>query len=71
MINDLRFKIQQLREELKYYKQTGPDVLYKDRLLEVRFYELPKEKRRELESILRDFAVDLDGSRRRKTPPLP
>ncbi|KAK7219148.1 hypothetical protein V2G26_007151 [Clonostachys chloroleuca] len=69
VIDDLRFEIQQLREELKHYKQTGPDVLYKDRLLEVRFHKLPKEKRRELESILRDFGVDLDGSRRRKIPP--
>ncbi|CAG9955643.1 unnamed protein product, partial [Clonostachys rosea f. rosea IK726] len=76
VIDDLSFEILQLREELKHYKQTGPDVLYKDRLLEVRFHELPKEKRRELESILRDFATGLDGSatsssRRRKTPPFP
>ncbi|CAI6083893.1 unnamed protein product, partial [Clonostachys chloroleuca] len=68
VINDLRFKIQQLREELKYYKQTGPDVLYKDRLFEVRFYELPKEKRRELEKTLRSISMDLGGGRH---PPFP
>uniref|UniRef100_A0A0B7KJH3 Frequency clock protein n=1 Tax=Bionectria ochroleuca TaxID=29856 RepID=A0A0B7KJH3_BIOOC len=75
VIDDLTFEIQQLREELKHYKQTGPDILHKDRLFEIRLHELPIENKRRLEGILRDFATNLDGSpdesssRRRKTPP--
>ncbi|KAJ3454632.1 hypothetical protein MRS44_013232 [Fusarium solani] len=60
VIDDLTIEIQQLKEELKRYRQTGPDILRKDTLFEIRIHGLPEKKKRELEAILRDFAANLD-----------
>ncbi|KAH7237906.1 frequency clock protein [Fusarium solani] len=74
VINDLTVEIQKLREKLKRYKQTGPDMVRKDKLFEIKVHGLPKEKKRELEATLRDFAASLDGppgassSQRKKKP---
>ncbi|KAL5592365.1 hypothetical protein FOBRF1_013391 [Fusarium oxysporum] len=62
VIDDLTLEIQQLRKELKRYKQPGPALLHKDKLFEIKVYGLPQKKKRELETILRDLAADLDGS---------
>lgn len=62
MIDDLTVEIQKLKEELKRYKQKGPDLLRKEKLFEIKIHGLPKRKKRELETTLRDFAASLDGS---------
>lgn len=62
VIDDLTVEIQKLKDELKRHKQNGPDMLRKDKLFEIKFHGLPKRKKRELESTLRDFASGLGGS---------
>ncbi|KAG6032324.1 hypothetical protein E4U41_007247 [Claviceps citrina] len=62
VIDDLTVEIQKLKEELKKYKQRGPDMLRKDKLFEIKYHGLAKRKRRELESTLRDFAGSIEGS---------
>ncbi|EXK24293.1 hypothetical protein FOMG_18970 [Fusarium oxysporum f. sp. melonis 26406] len=62
VIDDLTLEIQQLKKELKRYKQPGPALLHKDKLFEIKVYGLPQKKKRELETILRDLAADHDGS---------
>ncbi|OTA05458.1 Frequency clock protein FRQ-1 [Trichoderma parareesei] len=61
VIDDLTVEIQKLKEELKRYKQRGPDMLRKDKLFEIKMHGLPKRKKRELEATLRDFAAGLSG----------
>jgi hypothetical protein len=53
VIDDLTVEIQRLRETLKRYKQTGPDMVRKDKLFEIKVHGLVKEKKRELEATLR------------------
>ena len=62
VIDDLTVEIQKLKEELKRYKQNGPDMLRKEKLFEIKIHGLPMRKRRELETTLRDFAASLEGS---------
>ncbi|GAB0132091.1 hypothetical protein EsDP_00000539 [Epichloe bromicola] len=62
VIDDLTVEIQNLREELRKHKQRGPDMLRKDQLFEIKYHGLPKRKRRELETTLRDFAASVEGS---------
>lgn len=62
VIDDLTVEIQKLKDELKRYKQKGPDMLRKDKLFEIKIHGLPKRKKRELEATLRDFASTLEGS---------
>ncbi|QUC23173.1 uncharacterized protein UV8b_07414 [Ustilaginoidea virens] len=62
VIDDLTIEIQKLKEELKKYKQRGPDMLRKDKLFEIKYHGLPKRKRRELETTLRDFAASIEDS---------
>lgn len=62
VIDDLTVEIQKLKEELKHYKQQGPDMLRKDKLFEIKVHGLPRRKKRELEATLRDFAAGLPGS---------
>ncbi|PFH61881.1 hypothetical protein XA68_16009 [Ophiocordyceps unilateralis] len=62
VIDDLTVEIQKLKEQLKRYKQSGPDMLRKDKLFEIKIHDLPKRKRRELETTLRDFAASLKDS---------
>jgi hypothetical protein len=58
----LTIEIQRLKEELKRYKQLGPDLLKKEKLFEIKVHGLPKRKKRELEATLREFAASLEGS---------
>ncbi|KAK7423170.1 hypothetical protein QQZ08_009166 [Neonectria magnoliae] len=62
VIDDLTIEIQNLKEELKRYKQTGPDMLRKEKLFEIKVHGLPNKKKRELEATLRDFAAGLESS---------
>ena len=62
VIDDLTVEIQKLKEELKRYKQNGPDMMRKEKLFEIKIHGLPMRKRRELETTLRDFAASLEGS---------
>lgn len=62
VIDDLTVEIQKLKEELKRYKPKGPDLMRKEKLFEIKIHGLPKRKKRELETTLRDFAAGLEGS---------
>ena len=62
IIDDLTVEIQQLKKELKRYKNPGPTELRKDELFEIRVPGLPQKKKRELDAILGDFATNVDGS---------
>ncbi|KAM0525436.1 hypothetical protein ACHAPE_000141 [Trichoderma viride] len=62
VIDDLTMEIQQLKEELKRYRQQSPDMLQKDKLFEIKMHGLPKRRKRELEATLRDFAASLGSS---------
>jgi hypothetical protein len=62
IIDDLTLEIQQLKKELKRYKQLGPAKLLKDKLFEIKVHGLSQQKKRELEAVLIDVATDLDGS---------
>lgn len=62
VIDDLTVENKRLKEELKRYRQAGPDSLRRDKLFEVKVHGLPSRKKRELEAALRDFTTSLDGS---------
>ncbi|KXH62097.1 hypothetical protein CNYM01_13298 [Colletotrichum nymphaeae SA-01] len=62
VIDDLTVEIKRLRDELKRYKQKGPELMKRDKLFEIKVHGLPKRKKRELESTLREFASGLDSS---------
>lgn len=62
VIDDLTIENKRLKEELKRYKQFGPDMMQKEKLFEIKVHGLPKRKKRELEATLRDFAASLEGS---------
>ncbi|KAK2064432.1 hypothetical protein LY76DRAFT_501569 [Colletotrichum caudatum] len=62
VIDDLTVEIKRLKDELKRYKQKGPEMMKQDRLFEIKVHGLPKRKKRELESTLRDFASGLESS---------
>lgn len=61
VINDLTIENKRLKRRLqkaKHREEVRPD---KDRLFEVKIYDLPVGKKRELEEVLRKFAANLDG----------
>ncbi|KAI0382423.1 frequency clock protein [Hypomontagnella monticulosa] len=62
IVDDLTVENKRLREELKKYKQMGPDSLRRDKLFEVKVHGLSSRKKRELEAALRDFTTSLEGS---------
>ncbi|KAK1705124.1 frequency clock protein [Colletotrichum lupini] len=62
VIDDLTVEIKRLRDELKRYKQKGPELMKRDKLFEIKVHGLPKRKKRELESTLREFASGLESS---------
>ncbi|GJC91569.1 frequency clock protein [Colletotrichum higginsianum] len=61
VIDDLTIEIKRLKDELKRYKQKGPEMMKRDKLFEIKVHGLPKRKKRELESTLRDFASGLES----------
>lgn len=62
VIDDLTVEIQKLKDELKRYKQQGPNMLKKEKLFEIKFHGLPQRRRLELETALRDFTAELESS---------
>ncbi|KAI1773315.1 frequency clock protein [Hypoxylon cercidicola] len=62
VIDDLTVENKRLKEELKKYRQMGPDSMRGDKLFEVKVHGLSSRKKRELEAALRDFTTSLDGS---------
>ncbi|OTA99139.1 hypothetical protein M426DRAFT_68384 [Hypoxylon sp. CI-4A] len=62
VIDDLTVENKRLKEELRKYKQMGPDSLRRDKLFEVKVHGLSGRKKRELEATLRDFTTSLEGS---------
>jgi len=62
VIDDLTIENKRLKDELKRYKQFGPEMMRKEKLFEIKVHGLPKRKKRELETTLRDFAASLEGS---------
>ncbi|KAI1344520.1 frequency clock protein [Xylariaceae sp. FL0016] len=62
VIDDLTIENKRLKEELKKYRQMGPDSMRRDKLFEVKVHGLPHKKKRELEATLRDFTTSLEGS---------
>ena len=62
VIDDLTIENKRLKEELRRYKQFGPDLLRKEKLFEIKVHGLPRHKKRELEATLRSFAANLEGS---------
>ncbi|KAF9872802.1 frequency clock protein [Colletotrichum karsti] len=62
VIDDLTVEIKKLKDELKRYKHKGPEMMKRDKLFEIKIHGLPKRKKRELESTLRDFASGLESS---------
>lgn len=62
VIDDLTVENKRLKEELKRYKQFGPDMMRREKLFEIKVHGLPKRKKRELEATLREFAANLEGS---------
>lgn len=62
VIDDLTIENKRLKEELKKYKQMGPDSLRRDKLFEVKVHGLSSRKKRELEAALRDFTTSLEDS---------
>ncbi|KAI0127844.1 frequency clock protein [Xylariales sp. AK1849] len=62
VIDDLTVENKRLREELKKYKQIGPNPLRGEKLFEVKVHGLPNRRKRELEAALRDFTTSLNGS---------
>ncbi|KAK5625293.1 hypothetical protein RRF57_001009 [Xylaria bambusicola] len=62
VIDDLTIENKRLREELRKFKQMGPNSLRNDKLFEVKVHGLPSKKKRELEATLRDFTTKLERS---------
>ncbi|KAF4969829.1 hypothetical protein FSARC_2987 [Fusarium sarcochroum] len=69
VIDDLTLEIQELKRELERCKQSGPDILHGNKLFEVKVHGLPLEKKTELEATLRDIAIDVSSSQKKKTIP--
>jgi hypothetical protein len=62
VIDDLTAEIQKLKDELRRYKQKGPDMLRKEKLFEIKVHGPPKREKREPEATLRGFVACLEGS---------
>ncbi|KAI1291320.1 frequency clock protein [Xylaria venustula] len=62
VIDDLTIENKRLKEELRKFKQMGPNSLRNDKLFEVKVHGLPSKKKRELEATLRDFTTKLERS---------
>ncbi|KAI0893059.1 frequency clock protein [Annulohypoxylon nitens] len=62
VIDDLTVENKRLKEELRKYKQMGPDSLRRDKLFEVKVHGLSSRKKRELEAALRDFTTNIEDS---------
>lgn len=64
IIDDLTLEIRQLKQKLRRYKERDPPRLQGDKLFDVRTYGLPRQRKRQLEQILQQFAAEISGSSR-------
>ncbi|KAJ4267179.1 hypothetical protein NW762_003280 [Fusarium torreyae] len=60
VIDDLTLEIKALKKELRRCKKSGPSILDREKLFEVKVHGLPQEKKTELEAMLRDIALGVD-----------
>lgn len=60
VVDDLTIEIQGLKEELKWYKKESPDMLQKEKILEIECHSRLRGHKGELETILRGFIAGLD-----------
>lgn len=71
IIDDLTLDIKRLKQKLRKYKERDPPRLQGDKLFDVRTYGLSRERKRQLEQVLQQFAAEISGgsrlSRRRPT----
>lgn len=68
VIDDLTIENKRLKRRLKQLERTNSPSLEKEALFEVRFHGLAADKRRELEQMLRDFAVKVGQSPQPSNP---
>ncbi|CAG8454526.1 4037_t:CDS:2 [Ambispora gerdemannii] len=59
VIDDLTLKNQRLRHKLRKMERLHKKSLHKEKLFEVRYFQMPRNKRHELEDYLKDFAAQL------------
>ncbi|KAG9303274.1 hypothetical protein G9A89_013600 [Geosiphon pyriformis] len=59
VIDDLTLKNQKLRQKLHKLERLREKSLHKEKLFEVRYFQMPRGKRHELEDYLKDFAAQL------------
>jgi len=79
VIDDLTIQNKKLRKKLKKYETLHCSHLQEEKLFEVRFHGLPAHKKRELDDLLRGFAVSFEdppeisslGSSRQQSSSLP
>ncbi|KAF3407594.1 Frequency clock protein [Talaromyces pinophilus] len=64
IIDDLTLDIKRLKQKLRRYKERDPPRLQGDKLFDVRTYGLPRQRKRQLEQILQQFAAEISGSSR-------
>ena len=69
VIDDLTIANKKLKQKLRKYEKFYDAHLQEEKLFEVRFHGLPDHKKKELEEILRKFAVGLDESPSSESPP--
>jgi hypothetical protein len=62
VIDDLTIENKKLKARLRKYEKPQNTHLAKDRLFEVKIHSLSARKRRELEDLLREFALSIDSS---------
>lgn len=64
IIDDLTVDIKRLKQKLRRYKERDPPRLQGDKLFDVRTYGLSRQRKRQLEQILQQFAAEISGSSR-------
>ena len=64
-------EIRELKQQLHKYEKLHCTSVREEKLFELRVYRLPVRKKRELESLLREFAAGLDDSDERQNPDAP
>ena len=64
-------EIRELKQQLHKYEKLHCSSVQEEKLFELRVYRLPARKKRELESLLREFAARLDDSDERQNADAP
>ena len=64
-------EIRELKQQLHKYEKLHCSSVQEEKLFELRVYRLPARKKRELESLLQEFAASLDDCDERQNPDAP